>query len=281
MCFLLLYASMIKSIKTKSLYVVGDIHGNFGTLINTIKEKGINDSVIILCGDCGIGFEFPEYYKDLFRYYNSVFKERNNICIMLRGNHDDPSYFNGKNKIRFSNVRTIPDYTVLSLDINDHIYNVLCVGGAVSIDRLWRKATYKNALDVRKLYLPESEAIRITHRSYWEDEAPVYKKQKLQNIIKKVSINIVCTHTAPSFCPENTFDSIKSWLASDPSLEEDLRKERKVMDNIYQFLINNSQPLTHWFYGHFHQSAEVQDNNVIFTLLDCETHSEVHIKQVL
>ena len=58
----------------------------------------------------------------------------NNWIVMVRGNHDDPSYFN-KEKIKHERCRTIPDYSI----IQACGHNILCIGGAVSIDRNYRK----------------------------------------------------------------------------------------------------------------------------------------------
>jgi hypothetical protein len=55
---------------------------------------------------------------------------------MIRGNHDDPYYFNNK-VFSYSNVELLEDYTILTVG-ND---NILCVGGAISIDRLYRLET--------------------------------------------------------------------------------------------------------------------------------------------
>ena len=49
-----------------SFFVCGDIHGEFKTLLYEIKRKGISDAIILLDGDCGIGFEEPEYFQNSF-----------------------------------------------------------------------------------------------------------------------------------------------------------------------------------------------------------------------
>ena len=74
---------------------------------------------------------------------------------MVRGNHDDPAYFNGE-KISHERFRTIPDYSVIH--VCDH--NIFCVGGAISIDRYNRQR--------------DDNRDRISQvASYWPDEVPM------------------------------------------------------------------------------------------------------------
>lgn len=43
----------------KKFLVCGDIHGEFKTLLYELKRKQIEDAVVLVAGDCGIGFEKP------------------------------------------------------------------------------------------------------------------------------------------------------------------------------------------------------------------------------
>ena len=60
--------------------------------------------------------------------------QANNWIVFVRGNHDNPAYFDGAmfNAKRFI---TVPDYSILQA-CN---HTILCVGGAISIDRIYRK----------------------------------------------------------------------------------------------------------------------------------------------
>lgn len=79
---------------------------------------------------------------------------------MFRGNHDDPAYFQ-EERVHHERFRCIPDYSV----IQACGHNILCVGGAVSIDRDYRKKH-------------DSRNSRSGVASYWTDEMPVYDKEK-------------------------------------------------------------------------------------------------------
>lgn len=79
---------------------------------------------IVVCGD----------YKKLQKRLAS----NNCWLVMLRGNHDNPAYFNTI-PIKHRRFLTISDYSV----IQACNHNILCVGGAVSVDRSYRKSSLK------------------------------------------------------------------------------------------------------------------------------------------
>ena len=60
-------------------------------------------------------------------------EERNVECYMIRGNHDNPAYFEGTT-FSYKRFIAVPDYTILQA-CN---HSILCVGGAISIDRIYR-----------------------------------------------------------------------------------------------------------------------------------------------
>lgn len=64
--------------------------------------------------------------------------QANNWIVFVRGNHDNPAYFDGAmfNAKRFI---AVPDYSILQA-CN---HTILCVGGAISIDRIYRKINGK------------------------------------------------------------------------------------------------------------------------------------------
>ena len=78
----------------------------------------------------------------MFSTLNAVLRKINSVLYCIRGNHDDPSYFND-NIINKSNVKLIKDYSIIS--VGDK--NILCIGGAVSIDRKYRISNYQRRLD--------------------------------------------------------------------------------------------------------------------------------------
>ena len=242
----------------KSVIVCGDIHGEFNAVIYKLCiQYQMRDTVLIVAGDCGFGFDKPGYYDNVFNHNSSRLSKANNWVVMVRGNHDDPSYFN-EERISHRRFRTIPDYSVLQACG----HNILCIGGAVSIDRDYRKKH-------------DSRSLRSGVASYWADEMPFYNEKVLNDISKELKIDTVVTHTAPSFCELISKDGLTDWAVSDPDLLSDCTKERETMDCIYNYLKSAGHPVSHWYYGHFHQSWNSEIDGILFSLLDIMEFKEI------
>lgn len=242
------------------LYISGDIHGEFRTLVYNIKRLKINDAIIIVAGDCGIGFEKIGHYEQLYRKINKTLNTNNCILLLVRGNHDDPRYFE-EELIDFPRMKTIPDYSIVKTAHRTG----LCIGGAISLDRHDRLSEIEMRRIMRK---PE---ISI----YWENEYPVYKESEIQQMSDAgISIDTVITHTAPSFCYPQTKRGIEFRMLNDKDLEKGLNAERQVMTLIYNKLIENNHKIKDWMYGHFHMSHTEFIDGVRFSLLDIEELKE-------
>ena len=236
-------AFMIREILTfnypeaKSVVVCGDIHGAFVEMVFKLSvQYGMTDTLLIVAGDCGFGFEKPGYYEQVFNKISRRLTRGNNWVVMIRGNHDDPAYFQ-EQRIRHERFRCIPDYSIVTACG----HTILCIGGAISIDR-----TYRLAVDLR----PHSAQTNC----YWADEMPYYDEEALAAINAQFKIDTVVTHTSPSFCELITKEGLMGWAKRDDTLLEDCENERTILDRIFDTLFEAGQPLAHWFYGHFHQS---------------------------
>lgn len=262
------------------VYAVGDVHGQFERLMYNIKASDIRDSVIIIAGDIGLGFNSSKYMELMYESkMKKVLEERNVLIIGVRGNHDKPCLFNDdEQRVQYPRFIAVPDYTLVKVDNGkgSNVVWALLVGGAISIDRTYRM---KSAELEMELYYRYGHTPR---ESYWIDEPPVYDEEKLSDILgvlekEKAKIDCVITHTCPTFCFPTTKSSIEGWLKADPELENDLDKERDTMENLYDALISNNQTLERWVYGHFHDSHVDFINDTKFVLLsnierkfDCE-----------
>jgi len=220
---------------SKPLFLLGDIHGDWNELFFRIREHDIRNSYIISVGDLGIGFKYKkEHEYKQSENLNNLFKQRDIAFYGIRGNHDDPSYFRDSNRLIFDNFELLEDYTVAEHGNK----KIQFIGGAISIDRTGRK-----------------EGI-----SYWEDEALAFNKQACQKV------DILVTHTAPSYCfPQQFNEMVYGWAREDAYLLEELTEERAIVDEIFKIC----QPSLH-FYGHFHSNHVEKINECTHRLLNID-----------
>jgi len=235
---------------TKPVIFIGDIHGEFKTLIFLLKRFQITDSILVQVGDFGVGFTSLEYDLETLSYLNKKLCEFNCIMYAMRGNHDDPRFFSGAYQHTFSNLSLLPDYTVL--DIEDRKF--LFVGGAISVDRIPRIERNK------------------THKrlSYWKDEGFVLDRDILQNLS---GIDVVVTHNAPNWCEPITVEMftpfVEEMIVSDPVLRDDVIQERNDISEMFNIL--NANPLNNiklHVYGHFHKPIKTIHNGCVHHLLN-------------
>lgn len=254
---------MIKKYNLKhidNIILVGDIHGNFNYLFNRINNMTyLNNTLFIVCGDIGLGFHKDEYYKEIFDYQSEQLKENNNHIAFIRGNHDNPKYFNGEhNKLfdDYKNIHVTPDYSVIETK-TEHI---LLIGGAVSIDRVQRI----------KMDLYRLEISGIYEETYWVDEEFEYDDEKINHIndLFGDKISVVCSHSAPIFATPYSKNNLTSWFEQDDELEDDIDNERNLLTQLYNNLLPKQKNLKVWGYGHFHTSNLDIINDIKFKLLD-------------
>ena len=235
----------------ESLYVVGDLHGLFELFRFKLKELKITNSIFIVAGDCGFGFEKKGHYLNIYRKFSKLLLENNITILFVRGNHDDPSYFDGF-ELNYKNFTCIPDYSVISFN-NE---NILCIGGAVSVDRMSRKIDEINS--------------GFKYKLYWPNEPVLYRPRILKQIKNDcIDINHVVTHTKPSFIPPYGKEGVSLFIEDDPKLEEDLNNENQIMNNIFNDLVKKyCYQINNWVFGHFHQHSLNFHEGVRFINLD-------------
>lgn len=209
-------------------------------------------SVIFVAGDCGFGFYKEQYYLDVLKGMNEVLKQNDSYIIFIRGNHDDPSYFEN-NKLGFDRIICVEDYSV----VKTKNATTLCVGGAISIDRVWRK---QQELIINKY----SKSFK--KKLYWENENVSFNIEKLDDIYKNgIKIDSVITHTSPDFAKPLSKDFDSNWFLLDANLKYDLNNERKALTDLYNNLIENENKIKYWGYGHFHLNLQQLYENTVFS----------------
>jgi predicted phosphodiesterase len=226
------------------LMFLGDIHGNFNLINQYLKRFDIKDAYIIQVGDFGVGFNGMLKEKRTLEYTHTELVKRNVIVYAIRGNHDYKPWFDS-DPFGFTNIKLVKDYTVLNLEGQ----NILCIGGAVSVDRMMRKTKNQKAGNFD---------IRTGNESWWPDEIFNWEDDKLVDLR---DINIVVTHTAPDYCvPDNGNGFgpfVNGLVANDPDLKLDLLDERRLMTLAFQTVKMYNDVKLH-LYGHFHRSDMIQ-----------------------
>lgn len=242
-------------LEAQSIVVSGDIHGDFNMLIHKCCVRyGMTDTLIIVAGDCGFGFNHPDFYENTYTKNRERLAKSNNWIVMVRGNHDNPAYFAFK-RITHNRFMPVPDYSI----IRACGHTILCVGGAISIDRSYRMSS------------PNYQHITsnpFARNLYWADEKPFYNDILLDEITKSYSVDTVITHTAPIFCEPINKIELEKWSENDETLFVDIAEERATMDKLHTYLFANGHNVTNWFYGHFHRSWHDTFENCRFRMLD-------------
>jgi len=191
----------------KDIYIIGDIHGQITQLIDTIERTQLEKCFLICVGDLGVGFINKIQNDVIFTNLNKFLRSRKITFLSIRGNHDDPDYFDGN--FKYSNVKLLKDYTTMK--INDEKF--LFVGGAVSVDRTYRQ-----------------EGV-----SYWSDEVFILDDSKVKEC------DVLITHSAPMWIGPHTKKGINHLCERDEFLWDDILEERDMIEK----LINLSKPKNH------------------------------------
>lgn len=219
-------------INKNPLFGWGDTHGNWRFLEQHLHKFDVTNANFLQVGDFGIGYKLLEE-EELYDL-NQTLKCRNVFLYVIRGNHDNPFYFKGMHLDWYSNIFFLEDYTIIQWKDK----NILCIGGAISIDR--KKSQRRGMLDGRQYW--------------WHNEGFNYDEGLVKQILDEYYIDIVATHNCPSdFPPVGYSQIVYDFAKEDDKLIGDLDKERSDYDKLLKLLHEHSQPKL-WLYGHHHFS---------------------------
>lgn len=209
----------------KKVYMYADSHGEFKTIKYKLNYR--KDCIIIQLGDFGW---FNDSQISKIKDLNRFLKVRNIKMYVIRGNHDNPIYFDGGN--RFSNIFFLEDYTVLNINNT----NILCIGGAISVDR----------------------SVRKENISYWKDEVFVYNEEKINSL---KDIDIVCSHTCHEISPLMDNGVVTYYSFKDNELRKDLEQEKEDFSKFIKE-VRNSNDIKAVYHGHFHQKWDIEKDGI-------------------
>ena len=131
----------------RDLYFCGDVHGDWNRLIWTIITRyNIRNSDIVILGDFGIGFD--NTFSDWYERKGKKLEEVDDTIYVMRGNHDDPSYFKNPKNDEHPRVIFLEDHKV----VNIAGYEIYPIGGASSTDVLYRQEINEERILKNKIF---------------------------------------------------------------------------------------------------------------------------------
>jgi Calcineurin-like phosphoesterase len=206
------------------MVLLGDVHGRWQDLVNLLRRVQVAGQDILQLGDFGLGFSPRDLEDRILAFLDGLLVDLGARLWVIRGNHDQKARWELSTVQPWTALHLVPDYTVLHLDG----HSVLCVGGAISVDRRARGPA-----------------------SCWPDEGFVLDPDRLGHLYLG-NLYAVATHTAPHSAFPREFGSIVWEFAQrDPTLLDDLRAERQALTSLAERIAERAAP-RHWCYGHFH-----------------------------
>jgi hypothetical protein len=214
-----------------SILLSGDFHANAmneidaisaGTLRDQFKDEYPGIKYHIIAGDCG--FLWPGNEKQ-DRFNLSLLNRRPWPILCLFGNHDNYEAISACEKVDigigqkvhrvFENVYFLPRGFIYNIDG----LQILCLGGALSIDK----------------------AYRLEHVSWWKDEYWTAAEERgcLERTRGK-NVDYIISHTGPQELFGEMFGNRIN--------------AQKHLDRVARFnnLLRDSVHFGHWLFGHFH-----------------------------
>ena len=217
------------------IYITGDVHNTVDVKKFNMKNFPVqkeltkNDYIIIL-GDFGFPWHNPENKED--KYWLDWFNDKNFTTLFIDGNHDNFKALNTYPIVEFKGAKchklrdSIYHITRGELITLNNI-NFLCMGGAISVDKFYRKENI----------------------SWWAEEEPSFREwsNAFSNLDKA---DIILSHDGPL----NVIRQIKNI------------KENNVNRTLNKMLDFNIKA-NKWYFAHHHIDKTINHKNVEFTIL--------------
>ena len=206
------------------IFITGDTHGDIDyKKLLLLKKKNLSyDDYLIICGDAGICWS-----PQILEYHLSLYRDIGCTILFIDGNHENFEMLNSFPLVEFHNA--------LMHQIDKHIFHILrgeilvlenisflCVGGAVSIDKMYR----------------------TPYVSWWPEEEITYRdiNNALSNLEKTNNkVDFVLTHCV------DTHTVIKAF-----GFRRDICTDQLTfIDKVVEY--------KHWYFGHYHFDREIND----------------------
>lgn len=231
---------------SRQLYICGDIHGEIKRLVYDATHRlKLQCADILVVGDFGAGFGRPNSMDVRYREVCSALEANDIRLYTIRGNHDDPAFFDGAHD--YERLHFLPDHKLVEL-CGKRIYPI---GGAVStdidlVDPLTRKS--------RRMQNDSLIKFGSSKRIWWDGETPIQITEGLPE-----SADIIVSHEAPlSFAPTPIHE---------PHVREDTWQQVIESRRYLDYVLRTVKPPL-WFYGHYHHHYEGSTGETTYQGLD-------------
>ena len=218
------------------MYFLGDVHAESPLMRDFLNSE---EKYCLQLGDFGFIFKYNDWkWNKFLNHFEKNYP--NKMIFTVLGNHENydsiekmpvKDMFGARcRKIR-SNVYAVERGEILSIEG----LNILCIGGADSIDKAWRQ-----------------DGI-----SWWAQEK--ISDTDVKKTVEKgltCSFDMICSHAMPAFFMLQNFTPCFQ-TGSEFSLEK-----------IYCDIENNGGHIPLWIGGHVHNSIDMTYNDTLFRSLD-------------
>lgn len=236
------YISKLLRKRKPMIVAIGDVHGKIPQLIERIEEFNLTGIDYVQVGDFGIGFDSPIRESKKLKELDILLQYKESRMWIIRGNHDNPMYWDPDFSYDLSNIVLVKDNTCIDIKGKSCFF----AGGSLSIDR-------KN---------------RMKGVSYWPRESYYWEEPK--NTPK--TIDYLFTHDVYHHCSPFRIESpiVQRRFMSDPDLRGDLIENQIQMKKLYEFVTTANKEFS-WYHGHYHESHFTSiENQKTYSLAELE-----------
>lgn len=226
------------------MYFLGDVHAESPLMKGFLESK---EKYCLQLGDFGFIFKYNDWkWNKFLNHFERDYPEK--MIFTILGNHENydsiekmpiKTMFGARCREIRSNVYAVERGEILSIEG----LNILCIGGADSVDRMWREWGI----------------------SWWNQERITDSDVK-KTIEKGLNcpFDIICSHAMPAFFMMRNF---KSCFETDSEFS---------LEKIYFDIENNDVHIPLWLSGHVHCSIDMMYNDTLFRSLDIGEGIEYH-----
>ena len=218
----------------KVLLATGDTHGDWNRIYDFIDKHKLNEEStgIVILGDAGLFWQNNKKdaqekiaYHEAFNFFHIFFIDGNheNFKLLKQIEIDTAT---GMGEIS-EHIHYLPRGFNWQPIVNNKQLNILCCGGADSVDR----------------------HLRIEGLSWWSEEA--ISAEDIKKIDSSIQYDYVLTHC----CPIDIFNQYKVFLTT-LNLNENIidhNSEIKLQELCNKIVFNK------WLFGHYHQDIQLND----------------------